>query len=271
MSDSVRSHRRQSTRLHWPWDSPGKSTGVGCHFLLQCMKVKCKSEVAQSCPIFSDPMDPSQPDSSVHGIFQARVLEQLAIAFSAWWSRPGRFWEYFEGQKLQFRGLRSKQFQERRLRSSSPTLTIFISGFLQQRVGKETDRKGGGIPRKKAQIPEWTNCSPGETVCPAQETRECWIWGIKWHKELPYSELGKSHPEMCGETPTGRKTREEVRSVECWKIRAEGKSNSTMPSSWANHRCSKISMCSNKGKLEHVCWSRDLKYETKETQAGTRL
>ena len=74
--------RRQPTRLPCPWDSPGKNTGVGCHFLLQCMKVKRESEVAQSCPILSDPMDCGPPGSSVHGIFQARVLEWGAIAFS---------------------------------------------------------------------------------------------------------------------------------------------------------------------------------------------
>ena len=79
MSDSVRPHTRQPTRLPRPWDSPGKNTGVGCHFLLQCMKVKSESEVTQSCPTLSDPMDCS---SSVHGIFQARVLEWGAIAFS---------------------------------------------------------------------------------------------------------------------------------------------------------------------------------------------
>ena len=82
MSDSVRPHRRQPTRLFCPWDSPGKNLGVCCHFLLQCMKVKSQSEVAQSCPILSDPMDCSPPGSSVHGIFQARVLEWVAIAFS---------------------------------------------------------------------------------------------------------------------------------------------------------------------------------------------
>ena len=80
MSDSVRPHRRQPTRLPCPWDSPSKNTGVGCHFLLQCRKVKSKSEVAQSCPTLSDPMDCSAPGSSVHGIFQARVLEWVAIA-----------------------------------------------------------------------------------------------------------------------------------------------------------------------------------------------
>ena len=82
MSDSVRPHRQQPTRLPCPWDSPGKNTGVGCHFLLQCRKVKSESQVAQSCPTLSDPMDCSLPGSSIHGIFQARVLEWGAVAFS---------------------------------------------------------------------------------------------------------------------------------------------------------------------------------------------
>ena len=82
MSDSVRPHGLQPTRLPRPWDSPGKNTGVGCHCLLQCMKGKSESEVAQSCPTLRDPMVCSLPGSSVHGIFQARVLEWGAIAFS---------------------------------------------------------------------------------------------------------------------------------------------------------------------------------------------
>ena len=82
MSNSVRPQRRQPTRLPRPWDSPGKNTGVGCRFLLQCMRVKSESEVAQSCLTLSDPMDCSPPGSSVHGICQARVLEWGAIAFS---------------------------------------------------------------------------------------------------------------------------------------------------------------------------------------------
>ena len=82
MSDSVRPHRWQPTRLPCPWDSPGKNTGVGCHCLLQSMKVKSESEVAQLCPTLSDPMDCSLPGSSIRGIFQARVLEWGAIAFS---------------------------------------------------------------------------------------------------------------------------------------------------------------------------------------------
>ena len=78
----VQPHRRQPTRLPCPWESPGKNTGVGCHFLLQCIKVKSESEVAQSCLTLCDPMHCSLPGSSVHGIFQARVLEWGATAFS---------------------------------------------------------------------------------------------------------------------------------------------------------------------------------------------
>ena len=90
MSDSVRPHRRQPARLPHPWDSPGKNTGVGCHFLFKCMKVKSESEVAQSCPTVSNPMDCSLPGSSVHGIFQARVLEWGATAFSGCWYRQAQ-------------------------------------------------------------------------------------------------------------------------------------------------------------------------------------
>ena len=82
MSDSLQPHRWQPTRLCHPWDSSGKNIGVGCHFLLQCVKVKSESEVAQSCATLSDPMDYSLPGSSIHEIFQARVLEWGAVAFS---------------------------------------------------------------------------------------------------------------------------------------------------------------------------------------------
>ena len=86
-SDSVRPHRRQPTRLHRPWDSPGKNTGVGCHFLLQCMKVKSESEVAQSCPTHSDPTDCSLPGSSVHGFSRQEYWNGVPLAFSAF--KPG--------------------------------------------------------------------------------------------------------------------------------------------------------------------------------------
>ena len=79
-----------ATRLPCPWDSPGKDTGVGCHFLLQCRKVKSESEVTQSCPTLYVPMDCSPPGSSAHGIFQARTLEWGAIAFSNAWQWKGK-------------------------------------------------------------------------------------------------------------------------------------------------------------------------------------
>ena len=82
MSDSVGPHRRQPTRLPHPWDSPGKNNGVGCHFLLQSMKVKSESEVPQSCPTLWDPIDDSPRGSPVPGILQARTLEWVAISFS---------------------------------------------------------------------------------------------------------------------------------------------------------------------------------------------
>ena len=82
MSDSTRLHGLQPTRLHRPWDSPGKNTGVGCHFLLQCIKMKSEREVTQSCLTLSNPMDCSLPGSTVHRILQTRILEWVAISFS---------------------------------------------------------------------------------------------------------------------------------------------------------------------------------------------
>ena len=97
MSDSVQPQRRQPTRLPCPWDSPGKTTGVGCHFLLQYMKVKSESEVAQSCPTPSDPMDCSLSGSSVHRIFQARVLEWVPLPSPGLCNRRPHF--PFSGKK----------------------------------------------------------------------------------------------------------------------------------------------------------------------------
>ena len=91
MSDSVWPH---------PWDSPGKNTGVGCHFLLQCIKVKSESEVSQSYLTLRNPMGCSLPGSSVHGIFQARVLEWDAIAFSEESLWGGSKWSWGEGVLL---------------------------------------------------------------------------------------------------------------------------------------------------------------------------
>ena len=93
VSGSVWPHRWQPTRLHRLWDSPGKNTGVGCHFLLQCMKVKVKS--LSKCPTPSDPMDCSLPGSFVHGIFQAKstgvgchCLLSLLLLFKCFWRSP---------------------------------------------------------------------------------------------------------------------------------------------------------------------------------------
>ena len=97
MSDSVWYHRRRPTRLPRPWDSPGKNTGVGCHFLLQCMKGKSESEAAQLCPTLRDPMVCSLPGSSVHGIFQARVLGISLgnLDSRLWFIQPGNCIMYF--------------------------------------------------------------------------------------------------------------------------------------------------------------------------------
>ena len=84
MSNTLRPHGLSPPRFLCPWDFPGKNTGVGCHFLCQCMKMKSESEVAQSCPTLSDPMDCSPPGSSVHGIFQARVLEWVPLPSPIW-------------------------------------------------------------------------------------------------------------------------------------------------------------------------------------------
>ena len=102
MSDSVWPPRRQPTRLSRLWDSPGKKTGVGCHFLLQCMKVKSESEADQSYLTLSNPMDCSLPGSS-HGIFQARVLEWGAFSVSF----PSVL-KYYDGLELRsiFNGFR---------------------------------------------------------------------------------------------------------------------------------------------------------------------
>ena len=76
MSYSVRPHRQQPTMLPRPWDSPGKNTGVGCHFLLQCLKVKSERGVPQSHPTLCNPMV-----YTVHGILQATILEWVAFPF----------------------------------------------------------------------------------------------------------------------------------------------------------------------------------------------
>ena len=129
MSVSVRPHRRQPTRLPRPWDSPGKNTGVGCHFLLQSMKGKGESEVTQSCLTLRDPIDCSPPGSSIHGIFQARVLEWGAIAFSERISIPFRktllvcFLFFLDFPQLHRNQLDCQLNVNRKTASTIPTLT----------------------------------------------------------------------------------------------------------------------------------------------------
>ena len=139
VSDSVRPHRQQPTRLPRPWDSPGKNTGVGCHFLLQCRKVKSKSEVAQSCPTLRDPMDCSLPGSSIHGIFQARVLEWGAIAFSVNYYRqtiilmgPSAL-EYFNAYKILWHVI-LKEHGKSSVEWAMNSFPSFISQLRKQRL-----------------------------------------------------------------------------------------------------------------------------------------
>ena len=94
VSNSVQPHRWQPTRLPHLWGSPGKNTGVGCHFLLQCMKVKSENEVAQSCPTLSDPMDCSPPGSSIHGIFRQEYWSGVPLPSpkESWGLKNWCFW-----------------------------------------------------------------------------------------------------------------------------------------------------------------------------------
>ena len=94
MSDSVRLHRWQPIKLPHPWDSPGKNTGVGCHFPLQCMKVKSQSEVAQSCPTLSDPMDCCPTGSSFHGILRLLISDSLLYILVTWNSQTHKHLQY---------------------------------------------------------------------------------------------------------------------------------------------------------------------------------
>ena len=158
MSDSVRHHRRQPTRLPRPWDSPGKNTGVGCHFLLQCMKAKSESEVAQSCPTPSNPMDCSLPGSSVHGIFQARVLELVAISFS--------MLDFRRVLKVPLRTLTCKYLH---LRKRDTPLRAWAKGMnLQGTVMEIGDR--------------WQGCSHKSKGPPCLEPRPPWCWGCPLYR-----------------------------------------------------------------------------------------
>ena len=122
----MRPHIRQPTRLPCPWDSPGENTGVGCHFLLQCMKVRSESEVTQSCPTLSGPVDHSLPGSSVHGIFQARVLECGAIAYgSINFENKSVRWTFLRLSLFYRQGTNTKTF------SNLPQIIQLVCGKLE--------------------------------------------------------------------------------------------------------------------------------------------
>ena len=189
MSDSAQPHKWQPTRLRHPWDSPGKITGVGCHFLLQCMKVKRESEVTQSCSTLCDPMDCSLPGSSVHGIFQKRVLEWVAIAFSkkkkkVWHLQPiSSVWRYLA-------------FLPVSLSTRFPFLYSSIFGLQYF---------------KKWGLPRW--CSGKESTCNAGDTEiQVQFLGQKdplsrqWQHN-PVFLPGKSHWQrsLVGYRPSGHK------------------------------------------------------------------
>ena len=140
----------EPTRLRCPWDSPGKNTGVGCHFLFQCMKVKREIEVAQSCLTLRDPMDCSLPDSSVHGILQARVLEWGAISFSkrglyTWTTPDGQYRNQIDNILCSQRWRSSIQSAKIRLGAdcgSDHELLIAKFRLQLKKVGKTLDHSG---------------------------------------------------------------------------------------------------------------------------------
>ena len=142
MSDSVQPHRWQPTRLLCPWDSPGKNTGVGCHFLLQCVK----NEVTQSSPTLSDPMDCSPPGSSVPGILQARVLEWGAISFSfCCWQQKAILGFY----RISWKVIKLVALSLALLPKKSPLLTGKEKCKMWQIIGKGQHRHMTGQERKQ--------------------------------------------------------------------------------------------------------------------------
>ena len=129
-SSSVRPQRWQPTRLPCSWDSLGKNTGVGCHFLLQCMKVKSESEVAQSCLTLSDHMDCSLPGSSIHMGFARQEYWSGVPLPSLSWSREGRnFWSGLHGQGGPFPTINPPLFSLSA--SSRPTLNLRWAGGVE--------------------------------------------------------------------------------------------------------------------------------------------
>ena len=161
MSDSVLPHRWQPTRLRGPWNSPGKNTGLGYHFFLQCMKVKSESEVSQSCPTLSDPMDCSLPGSSIHGILQARVLEWVAISFSSLRVRVMNLCFYNGSQVIQM----DSQVWEP-LPGSTSAVGSYSSGPFYSHLLKNSEWSKDcllGLQNKAPSFPDSTEARQGES------------------------------------------------------------------------------------------------------------
>ena len=144
-------HRQKCTRLPCPWDSPGKNIGVGCYFLLQCMKVKSESEVTQSCPTPCDAMDCSLPGSSIHGIIQARLLEWGASAFSETVMRTHKLKTGFTRLRENCVCLFSTSFSFIRIGVSS----VQFSRSVVSDSSRPHDRSTPGLPVYH-QLPEFT-------------------------------------------------------------------------------------------------------------------
>ena len=186
MSDSVRPQRRQPTRLPRPWDSPGKNTGVGCHFLLQCMQVKSESEVAQSCLTPSDPMDCSLPGSSIHGIFQARVLEWSAIAFSESNPKEYQIVRTHTKETIWIQDLASSNHQEHPAQDTSSKQqtkqkykrnhqqTGFTTSLSLAHQKKNKQKLSTNLTLYKAYTNHWTNLRRAETKRKKEFNLEAW-------------------------------------------------------------------------------------------------
>ena len=191
MSDSVRPHKQQPTSLLRSWDSLGKNTGVGCHFLLQCMKVKSESEVTQSCPTLCDPMgeyaaaeslqsfltlcnpiDGSPPGCPVPGILQARTLEWVAISFSKAWKWKvkvkslSRVWPSATPWTAAFQAPPSMGFSRQEYWSGVPLPSSMHEYNLHQFKDLKTTLLFCSVAKLCLNLQDSMNCSlPGSSVC----------------------------------------------------------------------------------------------------------
>ena len=203
MSDSVRPHRRQRTRLPRPWDSPGKNTGVGCHFLPQCMKVKSESEVAQSCLTLRDPMDCNLPGSSVHGISQSRVLEWVPLPSPENWLDT--LWTVARVlAKDRDEGLKKVEVQNSS--SSAPdTLLKWPSSSCSRRATPLTPLQAIAVWPTRRYCRSWWNTRSswgGRTrTSGSWRTTSTTSWSGWWRRRPVFSECPTSRPGKLANSP----------------------------------------------------------------------